>query len=254
MVSIRSVIFYSFQSFAGLLRNPSSSMDHRWRVAFLDQRASDDLFRTEPSVKLLQASIAHLGYSDQIGHSTDTFQTALAKMLNNFSARPDTPIDAISCLRATLQVLVIYSITSGDSSWVQFPEAEQIEEEGRDLGETILSIAAIPKPSSKYEHDSIDKCRWHALLHGRKGDMEQQRSSLILTLDEIARKLPLGKQFVHYNPANSKHCSNAADLLQRLTPRFRLVGEALCLTLHPIPSACMEDDTRVDEKQRLLSG
>lgn len=253
MVSLRSVLFQSFQTLTDIFHHPFSSMNHRWRVACLDQRTSDNLFRSEPSVKLLQSSIAHLGYSDQVGYNTDTFESALAKMLNHFSACPDTPMEAISCLRATLQILVIYSITSGDSSWIQLPETLQIEQEGHKLDETISSIVAIPKPISVYEHDSIDKCRWHALLHERKGQMEQQRGLLIRTIGGIAHKLPLGRQFMHYNPTNSKHCSNATDLLQRLTPRFRLVMQALCLTLHPVPSACLKKDARVDEKQRLLT-
>ena len=74
MVSIRSVIFYSFQTLANVLQRSYSSMNHRWRVTFLDQRTSDNLFRSEPSVKLLQSSIAHFGYSNQVKHNTDTFE------------------------------------------------------------------------------------------------------------------------------------------------------------------------------------
>lgn len=174
-------------------------------------------------------------------------------MLNHFSARPDTPMDAISCLRATLLVLVIYSITSGDSSWIQFPKILQIEQEGHSLGETILSMIALLKPISICKHDSLDKCPWHALLYERKEQMEHQRALLIRTLDEVARKLPLGRQFMHYNPTNSKHRFNAADLLQGFSPHFRLMGEALCLTLRPVPSSCLKDGASIDEKRRLLT-
>ncbi|KAL8855243.1 MAG: hypothetical protein Q9178_008097, partial [Gyalolechia marmorata] len=169
-------------------------------------------------VKVLQSSIAY------IEPSSDTFMTALAKMLNNFSAPPDTPVDVISCLRATLQILVIYTLASGDSSWIRFPEALQIERMGNSLAEVISSRNAIPKPT---ERDSIEKCRVHALLHEKKGQIERQRGSLVNTLDVLAQKLFLAAPFEHYDQGNRKHYTNAIDLAQQLSPGFHLHGNKL---------------------------
>ncbi|KAI4176445.1 MAG: hypothetical protein LQ343_000981 [Gyalolechia ehrenbergii] len=224
--------------------------DQEWRSSVLETQTSDFLFRSEPSVKLLQSSIAN------IDPQTQTFQAALGKMLNNFPAPPDTPGDALSCLRAVLQILVTYSISSGDVSWLDHPDTRAVEQAGSQLAILISSFTAIPKPTSRHEPDTVDKCRYHALLHKKKAQMELHRDLIIRAVSNIAGTLPLWKPFHHYDPKNNSHTSQAIDILYILSSDFRLVGQALCLTLNPVPSYCHEekDDekTLVDETEALL--
>lgn len=223
--------------------------NQQWKSSLLETQTSDFLFRSEPSVKLLQSSIAN------IDPRTQTFHAALGKMLNNFSAPTDTPGDALSCLRAVLQIFVTYSISYGDVSWLDHPDTCAVEQAGSQLAILISSFNAIPKPTSRHGTDSVDKCRYHALLHKKRAQMESHRDFIIRAVSNIADSLPLWKPFHHYDPKNNSHMSHAADILYILSSDFRLVGQAVCLTLNPIPSYCHEgkddEETLVDEKEAL---
>ena len=225
---------------------PRNMFLHGWRCTLLDISTSDSLFKSEPSVKLLQSSIANI-----IAISI-SFETALASMLNNFSAPRNTPDDAISCLRATLQILIIYSITTGDCSWLEGPDASKVEEATNALKTLLSSMAALPKPISVYEPNSMDKCCYHALLHDIQGQMEQQRASIVRLVHKIVSRLPLWKPFEQYIPRNRIHISNAVSVVSKLTPKHRLISEAFALVMNPVPSDAYNTRTQPNEKQSLL--
>ena len=133
--------------------------DYHWRIMLVGSQTSDFLFQSDSSVKLLQSSIAH------IDPATQTFATALGQILNNFSAPQDTPHHAISCLRAALQILVTYSISSGDCSWLDKSEIQHVEEASQALVTLAASPTPVPRPTSEQEPGSIEKCHSHALVH-----------------------------------------------------------------------------------------
>ncbi|KAL8644573.1 MAG: hypothetical protein Q9210_007187 [Variospora velana] len=224
--------------------------NQQWKSSLLETQTSDFLFRSEPSVKFLQSSIAN------IDPRTQTFHAALGKMLNNFSAPPDTPGDALSCLLAVPQILVTYSISYGDVSWLDHPDTRAVEQVGSQRAILISSFNAIPKPTSHHQPDSVDKCRYHGLLHKKKTQMELHRDFVIRAVSNIADSLPLWKPFHHYDPKSNSYTSPAADVLYILSWDFRLLGQAVCLTLNAMPSCCHEEkddkETLVDEKEALL--
>lgn len=198
-------------------------------------------------MKLLQSSIDH------IDPNTQTFEAALGKMLNNFSAPRDAPTNAVCCLRASLQVLVIYSITYGNCSWISFPETRSVEEASQRLANLITSTSNISKPPSVFEPDSIDKCRYHALLHSKKGHIELQRDIIVRNICTIASRLPLSKNFTHYNPNDTDHIIHTVDLLHMVTPQLRLIGEGISLTLNPVISLWGKESAFWDERTALLT-
>lgn len=106
MISWLRGYVYSFSSrFEEYTQADSRS---QWRQILLNNRFSDGLLASDASVKLLQSSI------DISIQTLRRLELALGKMLNSFSAPGDASTNAVCCLRASLQVHVIYSITSSN--------------------------------------------------------------------------------------------------------------------------------------------
>ncbi|KAL9609467.1 MAG: hypothetical protein Q9167_005773 [Letrouitia subvulpina] len=223
----------------------SSPRRPQWQYALLET-STDSLLLSHPSVKLLQSTIA------QIDPKHRLFEDVLGQLLNNFSAPPEIKTDAVCCLRATFQILIIYSLVTANTSWLHDPRLLRLEKYSLDLSDLISSFAAIPKPLSLFEPDSLDKCRNHAILHGKKGQMELQRDAIITTFCDVVGELSLGVPFQHYNPENAQHLLNMAKVLRKLSPRHRLVSEAFSLVINPVHSEAMESQILLEEKECFL--
>ncbi|KAI4157314.1 MAG: hypothetical protein LQ342_008384 [Letrouitia transgressa] len=225
-----------------LHRVTSSPRRPQWQCALLGMSTTDNLLLSHPSVKLLQSTIA------QIDPNYRSFKDVLGQLLNNFSAPPETKTDATCCLRAAFQILVTYSFVTADTSWLRDPRLLRLEKYSLDLSDLISSFAAIPKPISFFEPDSLEKCRNHAILHQKKGQMELQRDAIITNFCDIVGKLSLGVPFQHYNPENTLHLLNMVKVLEKLSPRYRLVSEAFSLVINPIASEAMESQTSLEKE------
>ncbi|KAL9042839.1 MAG: hypothetical protein Q9214_003669 [Letrouitia sp. 1 TL-2023] len=236
----------NLNSIREFLHRVTSSPRPQWQRALLETSITDNLLLSHPSVKLLQSTIA------QIDPGHRSFEDVLGQLLNNFSAPPETKTDAVCCLRAAFQILIIYSITTANTSWLRDPRLLRLEKCSLDLSDLISSFAAIPKPLSLFEPDSLDKCRNHAILHGKKGQMELQRDAIITTFCDIVGELSLGVPFQHYNPENALHPLNMAKVLEKLSPQYRLVSEAFSLVIYPVPSEAIESQTLQEEKECFL--
>lgn len=80
---------------------------HKWRDHLLNPVTADFLLGEDSSVILLQSTISN------IKPSNTSFATAFARLATHFAA-PNQERDLLRYLRATLQILVIYSIVSED--------------------------------------------------------------------------------------------------------------------------------------------
>lgn len=212
-----------------------------WKYRLLDRNASNQLFNEGPKVHRLQSMFL------SFGQSATTYTTALARFLTMFSITASDE-DSIKCLRPCLQILITYSICKSDMSWVSRKDLIDLEESAVNL-RALLNKPYAP-PSDKI---SIDECLNLAVLLERHARIRLLRISIIRTLSILASLIQGSDTFELYNPSNGQHTSNAAGLLEKITPQHYSTGLAFSLVMNPFPSSKPEYDSDViDENTPLL--
>lgn len=198
-----------------------------WREHLLNASTADFLLNEDHSVHLLQSAIAN------IEEGTDSL-TAFARLATHFAA-PVQERDLLRCLRATIQILVIHSITYGDFHWMGTPAIKEVER----LSIRLRALLFKPSPPARPLEDgkvSMDNCIHLASLLDRAAAMNSLRGAIIRQLYTLANLIPSALPFRHYNPANTFHIKNAANLLARLHPDVHcMAGMAFSLVMNPIP-------------------
>lgn len=207
-----------------------------WREHLLNTSTSDFLLDEDHAVPLLQSAIAN------IEESNTDFATAFARLATHFSA-PFEEKDLLRYLRATLQVLVIYSITYGDLRWTTTPSIKEIERLSIRLG-TLLSRPphhGMPLEDGKV---SMDICMHLATLLDQAAAMSSLRGAIIRHLYSLANLILSTLPFRHYNPDDKNHIKNATNFLTKLYPDVHyMTGMAFALVINPVPSSTPEYET-----------
>ncbi|KAL8805693.1 MAG: hypothetical protein Q9182_001837 [Xanthomendoza sp. 2 TL-2023] len=202
------------------------NMLQEWQDHLLNPSTADFLLNEDHSVPMLQAAIAN------IEDGTTDFAHAFARLATYFAA-PMQETDLIRCLRATLQILVLYSIVHGDHQWTTTQAIKKIERLGVSLGR-LLFQPLVPREDGKV---CMEICLSLASLFDKAAAAYTLRGAIIRELNTLTNVTQLSLPFRHYDPENSTHIKNAADLLTKLHPDLHsIIGMAFTLVMHPVSS------------------
>ncbi|KAL8858441.1 MAG: hypothetical protein Q9178_005122 [Gyalolechia marmorata] len=205
-----------------------------WREHLLNASTANFLLNEDPVVEFLQTSIAKLDEST-------SFAAAFARLTTYFAV-PYQDKDLFRYLRASVQILVIYSITSGDHQWISAPAARELGRLGSDLGSFVFKPQITKAPVEEGAF-SINNCMHLASLLETSATLNILRAKIIRNLSTLATLLPPTAPFRPYDPSNTYHTWNAANLLAKLYPDSNyMVGMAFALVMNPLVSGALYKD------------
>ena len=203
-----------------------------WRHHLLNASTADFLLSEDPVVESLQTTIAKFDESTSFG-------TAFACLATHFAV-PYQDKDLFRCLRATVQILVIYSITSGDHRWISMPPARELARLSSELGTFVFKPTEAPVQEGTL---TMENCVRLASLLDTAATLNALRAKILRHLSTLATFLPSKAPFRHYNPDNTYHTRSATNLLTKLYPDSNyMVGMAFALVMNPVISSDVYKD------------
>ena len=134
---------------------------------------ADFLLNEDPVVESLQATIAKLDEGV-------SFATAFAGLVSYFAVLYQDK-DLFRCLRASVQILVIYSITSGDHRWIKSSAARELGRIGTELGTFLVTPRSVNEAPLKDGSTPVDRF-----------------TQLTYLLDTVAKLTVLRAKIVHH--------------------------------------------------------
>lgn len=205
-----------------------------WRDHLLNASTADFLLSEDPVVESLQTTIAKFDESTSFG-------AAFAHLATHFAV-PHQDKDLFRCLRATVQILVIYSITSGDHRWISMPVARELARLSSELGAFVFKPMVTEAPVQEGTL-TMKNCVRLASLLDTAATLNSLRAKILRHLSTLATFLPSMAPFRHYNPTNTYHTRSAAHLLTKLYPDSNyMVGMAFALVMNPVISSDVYKD------------
>ena len=248
-------MFRQLSSYLTSLNGTLANYDvlQRWRNHLLDEETARFLVDEDPTVSQLQKTI----YCLRPG-STNWFSAFT--LLTSHVSFPECPTDIIPCIRATIQILILYSVTTGDHQWLKGPELRCLERKGVEL----LKLISTPHPIQPHGETgaiSSQDCLRRASVLERTGSISILHAEIIRALFNLAAKADLNLPLQTYDPINYIHTRNASQVLSALDPSYhKLTSMAFSLVIHPIIEqhrANYEDqrnkDDEAGEKTPLIS-
>ncbi|KAL8740321.1 MAG: hypothetical protein Q9190_006966, partial [Brigantiaea leucoxantha] len=201
---------------------------YEWRDHLLNVSTANFLLKEDRVVPKLQSTIANI--EDGI-----KFSTAFARLATRFAV-PREDKDLLRCLRATLQILIIYSMTYGDHYWTTSPAIKEIKRLSIRL-QTLLFKNLRQEIPLEDKNASIDTYVYLASLLDKAVAMYSLHRAIIRQLYKVANLIPLALPFRQYKPDDAMHVKNATSLLTKLYPETHyMTGMAFALVINPIPS------------------
>ena len=211
-----------------MLRGGNSVQE--WREHLMKASTADFLLNEDPVVESLQTTIAKLDEGV-------SFATAFAGLVSYFAV-PYQDKDLFRCLRASVQILVIYSITSGDHRWIRSPAARELGRLGTELGTSIVTPLPVTEAPLEDGSTPMDRFAQLTYLLDAVAKLTVLRAKIIHHLYTLATLIPPTAPFRHYDQSNTYHTWSAANLLTKLYPDSNyMVGMAFALVVNPATSS-----------------
>lgn len=201
-----------------------------WREHLIKASIADFLLNKDPVVESLQTIIAKL-------NEGVSFATAFAGLVSYFAVLYQDK-DLFRCLRASVQILVIYSITSGDHRWIRLPAARELGRLGTELGTSIITPLPVTEVPLKDRSTPIDRFAQLTYLLDTIAKLTILRAKIIYYLYTLATLIPPTALFRYYDQSNTYYTWSAANLLTKLYPDSNyIVGMVFALIINPATSS-----------------
>lgn len=121
----------------------------------------------------------------------------------------------LSYVRAVLEVFVLYSITTSDSTWLSDRRTAYIGRQTEHISEIISSLT---RESSEWDTHQQKDCLRRAMHLELISRREHSRAEIIKHVIGLADTMPLNIPFMLYNRDNYDHRLNATAFLKWLRP------------------------------------
>ena len=196
-----------------------------WNSLMSDSKAAAFLYQTDHHVAELQ----------QIMQSHATSRVSFASSVLFFISRICTAEDhnlILSYARTTLEIFILYSITTSNFDWVLDTRAGQICRRLESLSLIGFHKSQLP-PATEYL-GSVSQCLQASAHLKALSHLQHHQAEIVDALIGLAEVMPSDRPLTLYNHSLRYHQQNAAVFIKKLRSRGHYwIGMAYCLAIEP---------------------
>ena len=202
-------------------------------------RASDDwhsLLADPKSAALLYQTDDNAAEHQQEMRSLAACNVSFATSIMFFMGRICTTENhrhLLSYTRTTIEVFILYSITTSNFDWILDPRAARLSRHIENLSTSIFQRSQLPPAvglPTQIKHCLRASAQIKALSR-----LEHHRAQIIDTLADLAEAMPSDTAFTLYNQNLPYHRQNATAFVKRLkTTGYYWIAMAYCLAIEPV--------------------
>ena len=191
-----------------------------------DSRAAAFLYQTDHHVAELQ----------QIMQSHATSRVSFASSVLFFISRICTAKDhnlILSCARTTLEIFILYSITTSNFDWVLDTRAGQLCRRLESLSLIGFHKSQLPSPTEYL--GSASQCLQASAHLKALSHLQYHQAEIVDALIGLAEVMPSDRPLTLYDHNLRYHQQNAAAFIKKLRSRGHYwIGMAYCLAIEPV--------------------
>lgn len=204
----KSIIMTGFwQSLRSLLHHDQSITN--WHSVLTDGSSATLLRQQSKNVVELQSILQEFSTSGR-----ETFVSVVKFLTTNFCLA-ETDNILCSYIRAVLEVFVLYSITTSDSTWMGNSRAAYIGRQSELILQITSSLNRISSHEDQFQWKTCLRLATQLELVSRR---EHCRAEIVKAIVELADTILIDMPFMMYDHDSHFHQLNATAFLKRLRP------------------------------------